>query len=365
MDELGLQHVCIGCRLVIRLGQHLLPPGLARSEHGFSWWYADIVDDAGDGVVLIWGHRLPFVPAPAGRHLAPFVVALAVYRNGREAYYALQSAPECHVTEAAGQLSIGASTFRSSIEAGAARLRADLDLRLPGSGRVTGVVEVVGPRSAVAASGGGPLGWYPIAVMAEGRADLEWDGGAARIRGRAYFDGNAAERPLGELGIDDWRWGRIAFPSREVVYFQLAPADGASVLSVDAQGEGQTFVDSAASFRDRGPGWFGLRRAASLTLDVGGEAIEVDFRHQVEDGFFYQRYLVEARSQCGEVGRGVAERVVPARLAQSWHRPLVRMRVAEVGAAPSLWYPLFSGSREGRWGRLLASMRGPRPQVAA
>jgi hypothetical protein len=344
---------------MIGIGSELLPPHLPASSRGFSWWYADIVGTPGNAVVLLWARRLPIVPA-AGDD-APLAVALAVYRDGQEHFYALQTSAEELARSAPGELRIGNSCFRVSERQGGVSLRADLDLVLPGSGRVRGVVELSGPRVKLDGSSRSELDWLPVAAAASGQASLEWEGGAFTLSGRAYFDGNAARAPLPELGIDDWRWGRIAMPEREVVYFQLSAAGNGgppTVLSIDRDGHARFAERARASFSDAVPGWFGLRRCRRASLEVDGEELQIDFDHQVEDGFFYQRYLAFARSSTGEVGYGVAERVVPGRLDASWHRPLVDMRVDRRGVAPSMWFPLFSGAKSGRVSRLLASWRG-------
>ncbi len=351
---------------MIRIGSELLPPHLPSTPRGFAWWYADIVGGAGDAVVLLWARRLPFVPVRPDGDEAPLAVALAVYRNGRECFYALQTRAEREARESPGELRIGDSCFRVRSHAGRVSLRADLDLLLPASGRVTGVVELEGARTTIQAGSESPLDWFPITATALGRASLDWEGGSCDVVGRGYFDGNAAAEPLHELGIADWRWGRVSFPSREVVYFQVSPASGdapPTVLSISKRGDGRAVAGATSELADAAPGWFGLRRAERLALSLPGERIEVQFQHQVEDGFFYQRYLTAARSTSGETGHGVAERVAPSRLASSWHRPLVRMRVDQHGLAPSRWYPLFSGARAGRWSRLLASWGRPGGQV--
>lgn len=347
---------------MIGIGSEMLPPLLAASPRGFSWWYADIVGGPGEAVVLLWARRLPFVPAALAGDDAPLAVALAVYRDGREHFYALQTSSEQMAKSAPGELRIGSSRFHVGDRRGRVSLRADLDITLPGSGRVRGVVELEGARVTLAGTAENALDWLPVTAAAEGRAELAWDGGDVSMTGRAYFDGNGSRAPLPELGIDDWRWGRIAMPRREVVYFQLTSPDGASapptVLTIEEDGRARVAQRCSARFLDASPGWFGLRRSRRAMVELDDETLHIDFDHRVEDGFFYQRYLAFARSTSGEVGHGVAERVVPGRIDAAWHRPLVRMRVDREGVPPSLWYPLFSGARSGRVGRLFASWRG-------
>jgi len=285
-----------------------------------------------------------------------------VYDGGSERFYALKTGGA--VAEGAGVWRIGRSVISTALVGGQRLLRADLDLDVTGTGRVVGHVEMVGPALAIEATGDGPLAWLPLMVGGRGRAQLTWDGGSSRVEGRGYFDGNAADRPLDALGIADWRWGRVAFAERDLVYFSLAPeAPGArstcTVLTIDSAGRAR-LPASDARFRDGVMGWFGLRRGVDLDLDVGGERVSITFDDQVEDGPFYQRYVVRAATSRGERGRGVAERVVPARLAQRWHRPLVNMRVDRAEAeSRSAFLPLFAGASAGRVRRLLnAWLRG-------
>jgi carotenoid 1,2-hydratase len=348
---------------MIGISAKMRPPLMPPSARGFAWWYADIVGEPGEAVVLLWARRLPFIPPRAGGD-APLAVALAVYRDGREHFYALQTAGEQAARSTDSELRIGNSRFRVDERGGHVSLRADLDLVLPASGRVRGVVEIDGARARLATGEARCLDWLPVTAMAAGRAALEWQGGSCELSGRGYFDGNAGDAPLTELGIVDWRWGRIAMPSREVVYFQLSSEGGAAqpvVLTVAADGEAHLQAGATVDFADAAPGWFGLRRGASVMVKTPADAISISLDDRVEDGFFYQRYLVSARSESGEVGNGVAERVVPGRLAAAWHRPLVRMRIDHHDVPPSRWFPLFSGAREGRWARLVASWRGAPP----
>ncbi|HSC89641.1 MAG TPA: hypothetical protein VLC09_20300, partial [Polyangiaceae bacterium] len=74
-------------------------------------------------------------------------------------------------------------------------------------------------------------------------------------------------------------------------------------------------------------------------------------RQLVDDGPFYQRFLLEVESSLG-AGHGVFEVVAPARVDLPHQRPFVSMRIHRTGRSNSVWLPLFSGPREGRWGRL-------------
>jgi hypothetical protein len=344
------------------------PPGLPGRGDGFSWWYVDLASGPGEGLVLIWARGLPFVPPRHGRG-DEVSVALAVYQGGREHFYALDAAPgDRLVDDGRGTVRIGRSSFTVRQDRGRTWVGADVDVAIAGAGRIRGTIEAEGNRAVVPPLGSGPLAWTPVAPFATGRAALSWDGGAVRMAGRAYVDGNAGDRPLEALGIEDWRWGRLSFPSRELIWFRIAPVDGAAptlvVLESEEDGRCRVLSDASARFRDGLPGWFGLRRTTGLELLAGERPpVHVAFPHRVDDGPFYQRYLIEARS-AGERALGVAERVAVPRLAATWHRPLVSMRIQRDAAPRSMWLPLFAGARTGRVGRLLSSMVGRRPEAA-
>jgi hypothetical protein len=336
------------------------PPFLPPEGRGFRWWYVDLCTGPGEGVVLIWARGLPFVPDHPGR-ASELAIALSAYRDGREHFYALDTSEASVASETADTLTIGRSRFSVTGGEGRTRVVADLDLSIEGSGRVAGRIEVEGPTAVVPDLGVGPLAWAPVVLKGAGRVDLGWRGGSVRGEGRAYVDGNASSEPLETLGIDDWRWGRLAFPRQELVWFRLERERGlpgtSIVLTADDRGQATLHRGATVDHRDGSIGLYGLRRSSSLRLAAPslGE-VAIHFRHRVDDGPFYQRYLVEARGADGATGLGVAERIAVPRLSAAWHRPLVEMRIQRGSAPRSMWLPLFSGARDGRVGRLLASM---------
>ena len=86
--------------------------------------------------------------------------------------------------------------------------------------------------------------------------------------------------------------------------------------------------------------------------DPDGRPVQVEVGSVLDNGPFYQRYLL--RGRCGaDEGYGVGENVVPDRVDTDLLRPLVRMRVHRAVGPNSMWLPLFSGDSAGRWGRLL------------
>lgn len=128
------------------------------------------------------------------------------------------------------------------------------------------------------------------------------------------------------------------------------------VLEITRDGAVRSLEGARATFDDRLPTLFGLRRTAELRLsDSCGVVASVRFECLVDDGPFYHRYLVEAVDAKGARAKGFAERVVPGRVARPWQRPFVEMRIQREGELGSRWLPLFSGPRRGRWSRLAAS----------
>lgn len=350
---------------MLSLAPAIAPPLLPASRGGFSWWYVDLSAGPGSGAVLIWARRLPFVPSPPGADgtEGELSVVLAVYEGGKEVFYALQCGAQDRPL-GRHRLAIGDSVFRCSSSGGTVELAAHLDMVVPSVGRVRGTLDVIGPRACPVQGGAshGQLDWSPVVLHGSGRAELSWPGGGASLGGSAYFDGNSATAPLGTLGIRDWRWGRVSFADRTVSYFSLTSSDpgrarATTLLESDASGATRT-THASAEFRDGALGWFGLRRGERARIAGGDTALDIVLADQVEDGPFYQRYLVEARDERGAIGRGIAERVAPERLDASWHRPLVNMRIERVGKPTSTFLPLFCGPSRSRVRRLFASWMG-------
>jgi hypothetical protein len=197
-----------------------------------------------------------------------------------------------------------------------------------------------------------------------GGLDLRWPGGEATLRGRAYHDRNSAEQPLHALGIQSWWWGRLALPGRELIFYQLLPAaPGARprdlVVEITDQGATRVQEDAGLQVQQLQRSLWGLSwpRAAHFP-DPDGARVEVRVEAVLDDGPFYQRYLLHGR--CGDqTGRGIGENVVPDRVDTDLLRPLVSMRVHRSAGPNSMWLPLFSGDRRGRWPRLLGLRADP------
>lgn len=333
-----------------------------RHPGGFAWWYLDLVDAQGDGIVLIWSFGLPFLPGirrTRGPPLARPAVSLAIYKGGRERFYLLQELPPDEVDwrPESGYGLFGRSLISLARDPDRTQLSIALDLEVPRSQRLQGRIRVEGPTR-VGADDEGPACthvWAPLLAAAPGSARLD---GSYRINleGRAYLDHNAGLEPLHALGIDRWSWGRLAFPGRELIWYHLSGA-----------GQGQQSVraleirEDGAARRAEGPvtlhgprrSWSGLSWHEEVRFqDPAGRPVVVKVRPPLENAPFYQRFLVEGECD-GQRAQGVAEQVAPPRLDRFWMRPLVRMRVHRLHGGNSFWLPLFIGPARGRLRRLL------------
>jgi hypothetical protein len=396
----------------------LTPPGPALSRAtldtagGFCWWYADVVDAAGNGVVVIAGFGLPFLPGLAGsardgRPVPPASrpsVNLAVYEAGRCSWYGLVELPAASsswssdgvaVTGLVEEQRFGACRFRRRVHGGVASFEAELDVVLP-CGRARGTIAVHGrardaaehDRLYVGAHDGAHDGaaqpprhdWSPQILRAAGHVDLVLGDEAAGeperpvvVRGSGYHDRNGALAPLHALGIDHWCWARTSLGDEDRVIYALWPIDGGAprAFGLVVDDHGTRVVDGLRlDVKRQRRNWLGLRRIDELvTFDGDAPFLHVRAVHVVDDGPFYARALCAA-STTGrapdDVVVGVVETVAPDRVDVPWQRPFVHMRVTPTATEhASMWHPLFAGDLHGRVARLFRSLvrlpQGRRP----
>ncbi len=372
---------------------HSQPSADALHRPGaFLWWYLDLIDERGDGLVLIFSWGLPFLPGLAaaardGQATPPAArpsVCFSLYEGGKTTFYLLQELdPDAAHCDVSGRLRIGSSTLETTLEPdGGLLVEASLDCPIPGSvERLVGRVVARGrPRMGGDDSAPYPSHtWSPRLAAADATARLLIGGRrSVELKGRGYHDRNDGTAPLHAHGIREWWWARLALPDRELVWYALAAeAPAGATASGDRQILMEIGRDGAArrldSPEDRHPGalgpaadlhLFGPRSPRRLRLhDSEGAPVEARLRC-IDDSPFYQRFTLEGRSAQGPV-RGFAERVRPAAIDPDWMRPLVRMRVHAVGRKSSRWLPLFNGPVETRLSRLLQHMLRPSLQLAA
>ena len=161
---------------------------------GFAWWYADIVDDHGNGAVLIWSWGLPFLPGllDATRQGKAQAAAgwpslnVAFYRDGKQEYYLLQ---QFEPTEARWESSddgaeevwrFGSTVIRRRIAEGGVRLEAAIDCQQAELPALRGRMLLEGAMAQGFAAGAtaGVSGhrWGVVAGHATGEVELETEG---------------------------------------------------------------------------------------------------------------------------------------------------------------------------------------------
>ncbi len=328
---------------------------------GFAWWYLDLVDGAGNGVVLIWSFGLPFLPgirSSSGLPGARPALVLSGYEHGREAFYLFEEFDPADVDwdPVTGAGRFGDTRIGLTLTDSGVGLDITLRLDVPGSSRpLVGEVHLRGAARRGGTWGSSPSHqWMPITAATTATATFTgaW---TTALAGRAYLDHNCGTVAMTRLGIRRWSWGRVALPGREVIWYELEPTDAGSRrgVVVEVAADGATRVVERALVA--GPvrrTWTGVAAPRTLSFaDPDGVQVDVHIAAPVDDAPFYQRSLVTAT--CGEAsGYGTAEVVLPPRLDRAWFRPFVDMRVRNPRPANSPFLPLFTGAAKGRWARL-------------
>lgn len=379
--------------IVVSSPSRLLDRGLLQSPGGFAWWYADMVNERGDGMVMIWSFGLPFLPglASAARQGKPTLpvqrpsLNICVYKAGKLEAYLLQEYEPDQAQwiseDEHGKTSwrFGDSTFERHRQAHAITLNAELNCPMPGSSeRLRGHLRIEGvPRQAHEGADQEALDpahdWTPLMGPAQGQLELWLGQEAMSVEGRAYHDRNGGQSPLHELGFSHWIWGRVPFEDQERIYYVLWPQGGGQPLclgmSIDASG--QTTLLRELELRLSQParslaGGLSYHQRVEL-FDQGKLWLDAKLVHLVDEGPFYLRSMIQAMAP-GVTGSpyaiGIAEHCRPDQIDLAIHRPLVKMRVHHANTTPrqadnSLWVPLFTGPRQGRLGRLVRHMLNP------
>lgn len=335
---------------------------LLDSPGGFAWWYMDLVDDDGNGCVLIWSFGLPFLPgreSAARRGQAERAgdrpsLNVAIYRQGRPALYLLQELDPSQADWPAdgGRVRLGQSTLHTELSGGERVVHMAIDAALPSGARLTGQVSMRGRGVKLADSAGHDPHhqWSPLCTAAVGRATFSVDGRPILdVQGRGYHDRNGSTAPLGSLGISHWIWGRAPTADGERIWYLLWPERGepeAWGLQVASDGRTQVLPDLQVRLRGARRGIFGLPWWRTVELRHGGAPwLLVAHASTVDLGFFYGRWIVRATDPTGHVGTGIGEAVRPGRVDRWWNRWLVRMAVHRAQGPNSPFLPLFAGVR--------------------
>lgn len=349
--------------LRVREPEDAVLEGAFETPGGFAWWYADVIDGAGNGIVVIPSWGLPFLPGhtDAGRRGVAAAarerpaLAFSIYAAGREAFYLLQELPADAASCTGHDVRFGRSrfTFRNG------GLDAVLDLDTP-SGPLQGELRVQGVARSTACAAGEALHhdaheWCPLAGPATGSwavavADQRFEG-----QGSGYVDRNAGLDHFAGLGIHRWVWARAQLPDRLRIGYALWPVDGeGQAVIVDIDGRGALTQHRATAHpgplrRNRYglPWWDGWR------LDgEGGVHFDLSLAHRPDDGPAYQRVLGTVRTERGEAP-AIGELCDTSCLDRPWQRPLLDMVLHRPQGPNSAFLPLFAGPSAGRLRRWL------------
>lgn len=349
-------------------------PQTYQSPGGFIWWYLDIRDPQGNGIVLIWAFGLPFLPnyasqARQGNGPKPIErpsLNLSVYKQGKLDFYLLQEydPTDCDSTEHHWRFKESLILFEQV--SGCGQLKIELNCPIPNSSEtLTGHIQFDGPlRKGTFGRSDPTHQWTPIMVAAEGSVHLKCGKSTYEFSGRGYHDRNAGTHPLHELDIDTWWWGRLAFEESELIFYALFPKKQDSplflALEVDQEGNTHKLQQPTIRFTEHRRSLYGMRWSQHLEIsltenDTG--TIHIDLNHKIEDGPFYQRFMCEARCDTHGTAYGYVEQILPDKVDLDWMRPLVKMRVHQLGKDNSMWLPLFTGPRRERLKRLFQGSR--------
>lgn len=340
------------CNIMLRISSprplHLPAAGVG----GFSWRYLDLIDDMGDGLVLIWGWGLPFLCPPAAASSAEHPsINLAVYRGGKAIFYHLEALEPGQIQINQHGWRFGDTLLQSwpTVEGWAVDVQVDLPI-VGSVARARGTISLRGPAVHGVPTVSGPHIWAPISMVAEGRAVLNFGGSDIVIAGRGYHDENVGDRPLPNLGIREWAWGRVAEPDSEVLHYRCEGASGVEGTEVVIDRDGRADRRPLEGWTEHGRvgGIWGF--AGPAHLGFNGRAVEAGA--VVDQSAFYLRFPLRTAS-----GRGWGERVRPGAIATWWMRPLVRMCVT-TSNRPSAMLPLFSGPSGSHLARTLAWWTG-------
>ena len=350
----------------------------------FAWWYVDLVNDRGDGAVIIWSWGLPFLPgiASSARRDRPVVprsrpsLNVALYKDHKlDAYMLREFAPEaCQWHACDHRWSFEDNTMAIEREGDRVRLTIDLDSAIPGTHeRWRGRIEAHGvARRAVSEDQRRGVDehhdWSPVMIGATAHVDVCAAGVRYAFEARAYHDRNGGVAPLHDLGFERWIWGRLPrADGGESIYYILWPRGGGEPtslgLEIDAEGHTTRLDDLELRTSRTRRTMAGMRWSRSWEIWHEGALWQRVKAHSIVDnGPFYLRFFIHATNAHGASTWGIGESCEPDRVDMMRHRPLVSMRVQQPSdARDSMWLPLFTGPRSGRLGRLVRHVRRESP----
>jgi hypothetical protein len=339
-----------------------------NSRGGFAWWYIDAVDAKGNGCVVVWSFGLPFLPGSRKGERAATrpCIHFAAFRDFKPEIYQLTQyeAVDAEISPECGSGRIGRSSFRISEDIAGVRAQLELDEPMSGTSErlrvslsVSGSsVRVSSSRSSESEEPSSVHKWCPRSVSAS--ASLAINGETWGKDLRAYFDSNASTEGLHLLGIREWIWGRVSFGDKTLVYYEVTGDDGSrrSFLFLDSR-DGLVPVSGSLRTASYRRGLYGAQAPRTLEIETSELSFRLSVQAVVDDGPFYQRFLLRGQSPSLGEGSGVGELVIPGKVDVPWQRVFVNMKTLKTSGSNSKWLPLFTGTRGTRLSRLIHSAR--------
>lgn len=336
-----------------------MPALTTAHTEGFEWWYVDLVDAEGTGMVVIWGLRNPFLPVDYSGKMGPSV-SVVIYERGEKTFSLHQVYENGEYHREGARWRIGDSMFQWRARGARGLLELSINCPIPGhAARLHASIRIKGVPCSAPERSGNPsaLMWCPFLLRGTGIGRVSWGEGELTLHGRAYFDSNGSMEELGNLGMHSWCWGRLTNEGRTLVWF-ATEGEHPQQLFLDASDAHGIHTTSGAVTLDHG-GWtrFGTRTLQGVDVRWGQDSVQVACHKPIENGPFYQRYLVSCHIH-GALFEGVVEQVFIRRMNLPVWNQLVPMAIDQMADHRSYWLPFFSGSVRGRWRRLIRLFLG-------
>ena len=356
-----------------------LDDSLLDQPGAFLWWYADMLDAQGNGVVLIWSYGLPFLPGLAQRARLNIAqrpserpsLNVCIYKEHELDFYMLQEydPEDVHWEKVQGieTWRFGQTTFTRQMRDGQLSLEAIFNApiagsagkRLEGTFHLSGVMRADG---ALAQDIDPHHDWTPLMAPCNATLDVRCDGVQYGFAGRGYHDRNSGTAPLHELGFSHWVWGRVPLADQDLIYYVLWPQDGDRTqpvclgLLIDEDGTTHHIEDLSIELgATRLSLAGGLVWHKEMTLYQRGHVwAKVQVQSMLDEGPFYLRYMTTVEHE-HQRAHGFGEFCRPNKVDSNLYRPLVNMRVGRQ-QDNSMWLPLFTGPKKGRLRRMFTQL---------
>lgn len=324
-----------------------------RQPGGYEWWYFDALSDDGRySFVIIFYEGNPFSTRYNARLLEgdrPLpseypAVSISIYEDASPIYYSFTEfePADCHFSEEHPKVKMGSHTLQGAVDEGGLHYSLCLNESLPSGDAIEAELTFNSPATNELFEHGhsqesGHL-WNLVQPRArvKGTFTLESEAEEPRqisFEGTGYHDHNTGREPMREE-FTDWYWGRFHFETGTLVYYvmnrQQTEQHRAWLVDNDNGKIAKTFTD--IDLVDKGLTLFGLKPAHKIGLRSGGAEVQIQQRHLLDNGPFYQRYQSDAYLRMPDAGvvesqAGITEYIRPDRIYARLFWPFVDMRI--------------------------------------